>query len=107
MKLPTQTNKSQSTQPVYGYPCEYCQGIVQPRVVEREAFKHKKGFVILGNVVIGVCDSCGSRYYTADILHTVHEIATGKRQPERTESIPVFTLAPSNLVLVPATWLNG
>ncbi len=78
---------------MYGYPCECCQGTVQPRVVEREAFKHKKGFVILGNVTIGVCDNCGNRYYTADILHTVHEIATGKRQPEQTESIPMVRAA--------------
>jgi YgiT-type zinc finger domain-containing protein len=102
MKLPTQTNKTQLTQPLYGYPCEHCQGTVQPRLVAREAFKHKKGFVILGNVVIGVCDQCGSRYYSAQILQTVHEIATGKRQPERTETIPVFTLASNNLALVPA-----
>lgn len=103
MKLPNQTNKTQPTQSLYGYPCEHCQGTVQPRLVDREAFKHKKGFVILGNVVIGVCDSCGSRYYSAEILHTVHEIATGKRQPERTENVPVFTLTPNNLTLVPVT----
>jgi YgiT-type zinc finger domain-containing protein len=103
MKLPIQANNTPSTTTMYGYPCEHCQGTVQPRLVEREAFKHKKGFVILGNVVIGVCNSCGSRYYSAEILHTVHEIATGKRQPERIESIPVFTLAPNNLALVPAT----
>jgi YgiT-type zinc finger domain-containing protein len=57
--------------------------------VEREAFKHKNGFVILENVTIGICDVCGNRYYTADILHTVHEIATGQKLPERVEEIPV------------------
>jgi len=77
---------------LYGYRCEYCEGTVQPRAVEREAFKHKNGFVILENITIGVCDSCGNRYYTADILHAVHEIATGKRSPERTEEIPVAHL---------------
>lgn len=95
-------NKTQPTQSLYGYSCEHCDGTVQPRVVEREAFKHKKGFVILGNVVIGICDSCRSRYYSAEILHTVHEIATGKRQPERTESIPVFMLPPQQMALLPA-----
>jgi len=68
---------------MYGYRCEYCEGIVRPRLIEREAFKHKNGFVILKNVTIGVCDVCGSRCYSAEILHTVHEIATGKRKPER------------------------
>lgn len=74
---------------MYGYPCEYCEGIVQGRSVEREAFKHQNGFVILEDIVIGVCDQCGNRYYSSDILHAVHQIATGYRQAERTESIPV------------------
>ena len=78
---------------MYGYPCTYCDGAVNPRTVEREAFKHKSGFVILENLVIGVCDTCGNRYYTADILHTVHDIATGKRTPIRTEEIPVAQLS--------------
>lgn len=77
---------------MYGYQCEFCEGTVKPRQVEREAFKHKNGFVILENITIGVCDSCGNRYCDAEILHTVHEIATGERSPERTESIPVSHL---------------
>ena len=81
---------------MYGYRCEYCEGRVQPRLVEREAFKHKNGFVILEKIIIGVCDVCGNRYYSADILHTVHEIATGKQQPERTEQIPVAHLTPAS-----------
>lgn len=78
---------------MYGYGCEYCEGTVQPRLIEREAFKHKNGFIILENVTIGICDVCGNRYYSADILHTVHEIATGKRKAERSELIPVLQLA--------------
>jgi YgiT-type zinc finger domain-containing protein len=77
----------------YGYTCDYCEGTVRPKLVKREAFKHKQGFVILENVVIGVCDACGNRYYSADILHTVHEIATGRRKIELTEAIPVFQFA--------------
>jgi YgiT-type zinc finger domain-containing protein len=74
---------------VYGYRCESCEGTVRPRTLEREAFKHKNGFIILEYVTIGVCDVCGNRYYSSDILHTVHEVATGTKLPERTESIPV------------------
>ena len=74
---------------MYDYECEYCPGTVRPTQVAREAFKHKDGFVILEDVQIGVCDRCGNRYYAADILHTVHEIATGKKSPERLEEIPV------------------
>ncbi|MBX2997004.1 MAG: YgiT-type zinc finger protein [Caldilineaceae bacterium] len=79
----------------FGYPCEHCEGIVRPKLVEREAFKHKRGFVILENVVIGVCDVCGNRYYNADTLHMVHEVATGQRPAERTEAIPVVYLTPT------------
>jgi len=73
----------------FGYRCEYCEGTVQEKRVEREAFKHKTGFVILEDVVIGVCDKCGNRYYTADTLKRVQAIATGKIPPERTEEVPV------------------
>ncbi len=79
----------------YGYPCEYCEGTVRAKLVAREAFKHKNGFVILEDIVIGVCDVCGNRYYSADILHAVHAVATGKRSAERTEPIPVAHLAPA------------
>lgn len=73
----------------YGYQCEYCEGMVRPKKVAQEAFKHKKGFVILENVTIGVCDVCGNRYYRVDIIHTVQEIAAGIRMPERIDAIPV------------------
>ena len=73
----------------FGYRCEYCEGTVREKQVKREAFKHKAGFVILENVVIGVCDKCGNRYYSADTLKRVHAIATGSIPAERTEQVPV------------------
>jgi len=78
---------------MYGYKCEYCDGIVRERVVEREVFKHRNGFVILENVPIGVCDKCGYRYYHSTLLRRVEEIAAGKRLPERTEQVPVTIFA--------------
>ena len=77
---------------MYGYRCEFCDGTVRPRLVERESFKHKNGFIILEDLTSGVCDRCGNRYYSADILHAIHEISTGKRQSERTEAVPVAHL---------------
>jgi YgiT-type zinc finger domain-containing protein len=73
----------------FGYGCEYCDGTVRQRRVAREAFKHKRAFVILRNVVIGVCEKCGNRYYSADTLKQVQAIATGKIRPEKTEQVPV------------------
>ncbi len=77
---------------MYGYKCEYCDGTVKERLVEKEVFKHKNGFVMLENVPVGICDKCGYRYYHSSILRRVEEIAEGKRIPERTEAIPVVCL---------------
>ena len=73
----------------FGYRCEYCDGTVRDKRVEREAFKHKAGFVILEDVAIGVCDKCGNRYYSAATLKRVQAIATRNIPPERTEEVPV------------------
>jgi YgiT-type zinc finger domain-containing protein len=78
---------------MYDYKCEHCEGTVRPKKVKREAFKHKTGFVILEDVIIGVCDLCGTRYYSADILHAVNYIATGTRPFDKTEEIPVAHLS--------------
>ena len=74
---------------MYGYKCEYCEGTVREKVVRQEAFKHKTGFVILEDVSIGVCDRCGNRYYSAEILQIVEALATGKVAPEKTQLVPV------------------
>ena len=78
---------------MYSYTCEHCSGIVRERVVEREAFKHRTGFVILENVPIGVCDVCGHRYYHSTLIRKVDEIATGKQVVEKTEPVPVAVYA--------------
>jgi YgiT-type zinc finger domain-containing protein len=71
------------------YRCEHCEGTVMPKRIDREAFKHRQGFVILENVVIGVCDRCGSRSYSAETLHRVQAVATGQVAASRFESVPV------------------
>ena len=78
---------------MYGYKCEYCEGTVKNRIVKRESFKHKAGFVILEDVPIGICDRCGYRYYHSTVLQRVEEIAFGRKVPERMETIPVAHLA--------------
>ena len=83
---------------LFYYHCEFCDGIVRPIRIEREAFKHKQGFVILEDVVIGVCDQCGSRYYSAETLHRVHEVAIGHIAAERIELVPVAPGSSSSFV---------
>jgi len=86
----TSTNSTNKAD--YGYECEHCEGTVRPKKVDREAFKYKKGFIILEGITVGVCDACGMRYYSAEILHAVHDIATGAKPFERLEQIPVSHL---------------
>lgn len=77
---------------MYGYKCEYCNGVVRERIVKRESFKHKDGFVILENVPIGVCDHCGTRYYHSSLLRRVAEVAAG-RVAAQSELVPVAQFA--------------
>jgi len=86
----TSTNTTKKA--IYGHLCEHCEGTVREKKVDREAFKHKKGFIILEGITIGVCDVCGLRYYSAEILHAVHDIATGVKPFDRIEKIPVSRL---------------
>jgi YgiT-type zinc finger domain-containing protein len=78
---------------VYNYLCEYCDGIVRPKRVAREAFKHRDGFVIMKDITIGVCDKCGNRYYSADILRRVEVIASGQVPADAEERVLVGHLA--------------
>ncbi len=78
---------------MYGYSCEYCSGIVREKLVSREAFRHSDGFVILENVPVGVCETCGARYYHANLLRRVAEVATGTVRVEKMEPVPVASFA--------------
>ncbi|MDZ7361863.1 MAG: YgiT-type zinc finger protein [candidate division KSB1 bacterium] len=76
-----------------GEACEYCNGIVRENILEREVFRHRSGLVILEHVPVGVCDKCGERYYSAEVLHRVHNIATARSKPLRKVSVPIAKYA--------------
>jgi YgiT-type zinc finger domain-containing protein len=78
---------------MYNYPCEYCDGTVRSKRVNREVFKHRDGFVIMKDLTIGVCDKCGNRYYSADILRRVEAIASGQVPADAEERALVGHLA--------------
>ena len=79
---------------MYGFACEHCSGTVQERRLEREAIRHKGGFVILEDVPVGVCDHCGARYFHASVLRRVAEIGRNIVAPVRTVEVPVGTYVP-------------
>ena len=74
---------------MYGYRCEYCDGTVREKVVEREAFKYEDRFIILEDVPIGMCDRCGNHYYNARIVKVVEALATGKKPADREQTVLV------------------
>ncbi len=74
---------------MYDYACEHCEGLVRERRVEREALRHKGGFVILEDVPVGICDHCGTRYFDASVLRRVAEIGRGAIPTERTLEVPI------------------
>jgi YgiT-type zinc finger domain-containing protein len=73
----------------YGHRCEWCDGTIHEKILEREVFRHARGFVILEDAPVGVCDKCGHKYYPAALLHRVEEIALNREKAERCETIPV------------------
>jgi len=74
---------------MYDFACEHCKGTVRERRVAREALRHKGSFVILEDVPVGVCDSCGARYFDATILRRVAEIGRGNTPAGRTLEVPI------------------
>ena len=76
---------------LYSFPCEYCDGTVQERIVDREAVSHHRGIVVLEYVPIGVCNRCGAHYYAATVLKRVESILTSTTPPARTLQVPVET----------------
>ena len=79
---------------MYDFPCEHCEGTVRERRVQREAFRHKDGFVILEDVPVGICDKCGARYFHATVLRRVAEIGRGTTPPVRTVQVPLDQYMP-------------
>jgi len=73
----------------YGYRCELCDGTVREKTLPREVFHHARGFVILEHARMGVCDKCGHKYYGAELLRRVEEIALNRDKAQRIESVPV------------------
>lgn len=76
---------------LYDFPCEYGDGTVRERTLDREPINHHRGIVILEQVPIGVCDRCGAHYYVAPILKRVESVLTSSAPPSRMMEVPIET----------------
>jgi len=78
---------------MYGFPCEYCEGTVQERVIDREPITLNRGIVLMENVPIGVCDRCGAHYHAAPVLEQAEAALTAEDGPGRTVEVPIRPFA--------------
>lgn len=76
---------------LYDFQCEYCEGTVRERIIDREPISHHRGIAVLENVPVGVCEQCGAHYYAASVLKRVESILTSPTPPGRTMQVPVET----------------
>ncbi len=74
---------------LYGFGCEYCDGVVRERILDREPISHHRGIVILERVPIGVCDKCSAHFYAAPVLKRAEEILKWPSAATRTMQVPV------------------
>jgi len=48
--------------------------------------------LLIKNAPVGVCKSCGTRYYSANVLKNIEMIAQGQRKAEPEVSMAVYLL---------------
>ena len=71
--------------------CEYCGGKIQEKEVE-VCRKLGKKYAVIKNVPAGVCHSCGSRYFSANVLKSFQQITRGYKKARKEMEVPVYSL---------------
>lgn len=75
-----------------GETCECCGG----KITEKRVTLHRKvkgSYLLIEDVPAGVCQQCGMRYYTANVLKTIEESIRGRQQAGREVIVPVYSFA--------------
>jgi YgiT-type zinc finger domain-containing protein len=83
---------------LYDFRCEYCQGTVREKILDREPISHHRGIVVLEKVPIGVCDHCGAHYYAAPVLKRGEAILTSASPPSAILEVPLATFFDKSIV---------
>ena len=79
----------------YNYNCDFCEGKVEEKILPSEIFpkafldKKRKGYVILEIVPVGVCNKCGHKYYSDEVLDRAEEIMNDEEKAEKLITVPV------------------
>jgi YgiT-type zinc finger domain-containing protein len=68
--------------------CEYCEGhLIEKKVTVTHRWKGT--FVVIENVPALVCQLCGERYFSAQVLKQMERIARSRTEPKRVLQVPV------------------
>lgn len=74
-----------------GETCECCGGPMEDRYVTLHR-KWKGQYILIEHVPAGVCQECGNRCFSANVLKTVEESIRGRRPAEREVVVPVYAM---------------
>ena len=72
-----------------GETCEYCGGAINERLIDLPK-KMARKYILIKNVPAGVCQSCGTRFFSANVLKTIEETAPGRRPSSKKMMMVVY-----------------
>ncbi len=82
-----------------GTTCQYCEGTM---IVEQRVDLHRKvegHHVLIEHVPAGVCQACGARFYTPQVVQMIEAMIRGRDTSRHTTTVAVYTfiapMAPS------------
>ena len=71
-----------------GLPCEFCDGITEPRVM-RIPFPYRGETIYIEDVPLWACNKCGEKYFDAPVYKRLEEIAKRRHSLRRTIAFPL------------------
>ena len=69
--------------------CEYCDGLLTD-VTLTETFRIRGRLIVVEDVPIGMCTTCGEKYFPAAVLKRVEALASQAGPGSRIPRAPVF-----------------
>lgn len=72
--------------------CALCGGVLMERVEMLVRNLTDKGTVLIENVPARVCQECGHRWLSQEIIKKLERLAEGEEEPAEVRQVPVFSL---------------
>jgi YgiT-type zinc finger domain-containing protein len=69
-------------------PCDFCDGTLDPRTVTVD-WRGGGRLVVIEKVPALVCNRCGERYYSQNVMRQMEQIGRSKRSGNRTIKVSV------------------